>query len=511
MRPIIAVVGATGTGKSHLAVELAKALNGEIVNADAMQMYQGLDIITNKHPIRQRGGIPHHLLGVEPWSSKLTVRDFERIADKCISEINSRQKLPIVVGGTHYYVQSCLFKDAVMKSSDAKESIETTEKTDSQGNSENPQSAGSAGSTENSGNPENTGNPENPENSTNSTDSTDSTTNPENTQSQPKKGRGRRKTRRVKIPGNFEPRKPSPVDDMSAEQIENELREKDPKILEKFHPNDTRRLRRALEVFYETGKPASAIYNEQKLELKCPVLVFYVYCDRTVLVDRLNARVDKMAELGLAEEVNDLIMEFNDEYTGVFQSIGFRQIMPLLMANEDLQPGIDEMKRETCRYAKQQTKWVKNKLGPMVDKTGGVISIADSSDLNQWDDQIKRSVDIAKEFLDLCQAKSESLEKNQAQDENENENQNENQNDYRIEMDKNKLIPPSLEEHLTRLEPTFDADAWARRRCEACSKKSGKDVIIVGNQWAKHEKSRGHINAENRLKREEKSSAPENP
>lgn len=61
-RPLIAVIGATGTGKSQLAVDLAKALNGEIINADAMQIYRGLDIITNKHPLAEREGIPHHLM-----------------------------------------------------------------------------------------------------------------------------------------------------------------------------------------------------------------------------------------------------------------------------------------------------------------------------------------------------------------------------------------------------------------------------------------------------------------
>ena len=99
----------------QLAISLAQRFNGEIINSDALQMYEGLPITTNKLPLEQRKGIPHHLLdcvrlGEETW----TVKQFLEQATGIIREIRSRGRLPILVGGTHYYVQSLLFKDALV-------------------------------------------------------------------------------------------------------------------------------------------------------------------------------------------------------------------------------------------------------------------------------------------------------------------------------------------------------------------------------------------------------------
>ncbi|KAG9809606.1 hypothetical protein KCU68_g21220, partial [Aureobasidium melanogenum] len=96
--PLVAVVGATGTGKSELAVNIARKFNGEIINGDAMQLYESLPVITNKMPEDERGGIPHHLLGCiglneETW----TVGNFVSNALAKISEIRARGRLPILV------------------------------------------------------------------------------------------------------------------------------------------------------------------------------------------------------------------------------------------------------------------------------------------------------------------------------------------------------------------------------------------------------------------------------
>ena len=116
--PVIAIVGATGTGKSKLAVQIAGRFNGEIINADAMQMYKGLPIITNKIPLSEQNGIPHHLLDVlelqePPW----TVRNYVQEAQKVVNEIRSRGRTPIVVGGTGYYVHSLLFRGSTLEGS----------------------------------------------------------------------------------------------------------------------------------------------------------------------------------------------------------------------------------------------------------------------------------------------------------------------------------------------------------------------------------------------------------
>ncbi|KAF7186059.1 tRNA dimethylallyltransferase [Pseudocercospora fuligena] len=120
--PLIAIIGATGTGKSQLAVEIAKRYNGEVINGDAMQLYEGLPIITNKITPQEQEGIPHHLLGcIGLQEQTWVVGTFVRKALKVIEEIRSRGRLPILVGGTHYYTQSLLFKDRLAESDEAQE------------------------------------------------------------------------------------------------------------------------------------------------------------------------------------------------------------------------------------------------------------------------------------------------------------------------------------------------------------------------------------------------------
>jgi tRNA dimethylallyltransferase len=134
-RPLIAIVGCTGTGKncnminsclayitilyncpgkSRLAVDLAKRFHGEIINADAMQCYRGLDIATCKVTAAEMQGVPHHLMSFLPATRQYIVKEFVRDARAAIDEIHARGRVPIVVGGTHYYVQSLLFKNTLV-------------------------------------------------------------------------------------------------------------------------------------------------------------------------------------------------------------------------------------------------------------------------------------------------------------------------------------------------------------------------------------------------------------
>lgn len=194
-KPLLVVLGSTGTGKSEvsaaavvpssanktadsqtskLAIELATRFRGEIINADAMQLYKGLPIITNKVPVNERNGIPHHLLDhisidKEPWS----VDDFKREATKAIQEIRGRGKLPILVGGTQYYVNPLLFPEVTLD--------------EVQGDSSQT----------------------------------------------------------------------FPVLEDSTEAMLQELKRVDPAMAERWHPNDRRKIRRSLEIYLQTGRPAS--------------------------------------------------------------------------------------------------------------------------------------------------------------------------------------------------------------------------------------------------------------
>ncbi len=105
---ILAVVGPTASGKTALGVELAKRYDGEIISADSMQIYEGLDIATAKPTPEEMQGIPHHLIGILPRSRSFSVAEYVALASETIREVAGRGKLPILVGGTGLYVDSLL-------------------------------------------------------------------------------------------------------------------------------------------------------------------------------------------------------------------------------------------------------------------------------------------------------------------------------------------------------------------------------------------------------------------
>jgi tRNA dimethylallyltransferase len=106
--PVIAVVGPTGSGKSDLGVELALALDGEIINADALQFYRGMDIGTAKATGPERRGVPHHLLDILDVTDEASVSDFQAAAREAINGVYGRGKVPILVGGSGLYIRAAL-------------------------------------------------------------------------------------------------------------------------------------------------------------------------------------------------------------------------------------------------------------------------------------------------------------------------------------------------------------------------------------------------------------------
>jgi len=105
---VIAVVGATATGKSRLAIALARSLGGEIVNADSMQLYQGMDIGTAKEPEAARQEVPHHLLDIWPVTRTANVADYAKLARAAIDDITARGRVPLLAGGSGLYVRAAV-------------------------------------------------------------------------------------------------------------------------------------------------------------------------------------------------------------------------------------------------------------------------------------------------------------------------------------------------------------------------------------------------------------------
>ncbi|MFH4976144.1 hypothetical protein AB6A40_002853 [Gnathostoma spinigerum] len=124
-KPLIIVCGCTGTGKSELGVEIAKHFNGEVISADSMQVYRGLDIATNKITVSEMQGIPHHLLScVDSESEVFNVHQFRHSALAVISRLWNQGKVPVVVGGTAYYIESVIYDDYLIATESSNRDLE---------------------------------------------------------------------------------------------------------------------------------------------------------------------------------------------------------------------------------------------------------------------------------------------------------------------------------------------------------------------------------------------------
>ena len=106
---IIVIIGPTGVGKTKLSVELAKKVNGEIINADSMQVYKGLDIGTAKIKKEEKDGIPHFLFDIKNVSDMYTIFDYQKDCRNTINDIFKRGKTPILVGGSGLYIRAALY------------------------------------------------------------------------------------------------------------------------------------------------------------------------------------------------------------------------------------------------------------------------------------------------------------------------------------------------------------------------------------------------------------------
>lgn len=279
--PVIAVVGPTASGKTALAVEFAQKFNGQIVSADSMQIYKGMNIATAKPTEEEMCGVKHYLIDFLSADVRFSVADFVSAARDCISEINENGYLPIVAGGTGLYVDSLL-----------------------QNISFCPQ----------------------------------------------------------KTDDNIRKRISDEYDSLGGENLLLRLKEIDPETALRLHPSDKSRIVRALSLFYSTGITMTQQYENSRL-LQSPYEPLYIginYRDREMLYSRINKRVDIMLQHGLLDEAKEYF-DLNRDTTAS-QAIGYKELSPYFKGEKSLEECIENLKRETRRYAKRQLTWFrKNK------------------------------------------------------------------------------------------------------------------------------------------------------
>lgn len=272
---VIVVAGPTASGKTTLAVEIAKAVGGEVISADSMQVYKGMEIASAAPTEQEMAGVEHHMVQFLERDVPFSAADFCNIARGIISDIVSRGKVPVIAGGTGLFIDSLI---------DNVNFIETKNDPDL----------------------------------------------------------------RERLMAQ------------SEDELYAELEKADPEAAQKIHKNNKKRVARALEIYYLTGKTKSEADKEAvSQESPYDALYFVIdYKNREDLYGRINRRVDIMLQNGLENEARRCLDEGGKTSA---QAIGHKELKPYFEGVLSLEEAAENIKRETRRYAKRQITWFKRR------------------------------------------------------------------------------------------------------------------------------------------------------
>ena len=277
--PLVVIAGPTASGKTALAIDIAKELGGEIISADSMQIYREMNIGTAKPTAEEMCGVPHHMLDIADPCENFSLWKFARAAHEAINDVYSRGKLPILAGGTGLYTDTIVHN------------IELSE-------------AGGDNSVR---------------------------------EELMKKARSG-----------------------GAAELYKKLSETDPESAAKLCEKDVKRVVRALEIYYLTGKTKSENDEISKKSKKIyNYLYFAIETEREILYNRINTRVDEMVKRGLFEEVSEIKNKYGFINTTAMQGIGYREVLYYLRGLVTRTETEELIKRNTRRLAKRQMTWLR--------------------------------------------------------------------------------------------------------------------------------------------------------
>ncbi len=292
-KPLVVIAGPTACGKTDLSISLAEKINGEIISADSMQVYKYMDIGTAKATKEEMRGIKHYLIDELYPDEEFNVMVFQQKAKAYMEEIYAKGKIPIIAGGTGFYINALVNDNNFMETNDD-ETIRNQLYTD--------------------------------------------------------------------------------AEKFGAEYNHNKLKEIDPEYADSVHPNNIKRVARALEFYYQTGKKFSE-HNAEEKEKSSPYNVAFIVLnmDREKLYKRIDLRVDIMMENGLLDEVKKLLdMGYSPDLVSM-QGLGYKEIVPCINNGESIESAVEELKKRTRHFAKRQLTWFKRQTDETlwVDLTGG--------------------------------------------------------------------------------------------------------------------------------------------
>ncbi len=275
---ILVITGPTASGKTRLAVELAKKRNGEVVSADSMQIYRRMDIGTAKPTTEEMGGVPHHMIDVVDPEEDFSVARYVDMAARRVEDVLARGKLPILAGGTGLYVDS-LLSGRTFAAFDEDSAL------------------------------------------------------------------------RGQLEERFRARG-------GAAMLE-DLSKVDPDSAARLHPNDGKRIVRALEVWLTTGKTITTHNRETKaLPPRYNALTLTLdFARREDMWERIDRRVDRMMADGLTEEVRRLLDSGVPKTCTAMQAIGYKEMAAALLGDGDTAAAAEEIKLRSRQYAKRQRTW----------------------------------------------------------------------------------------------------------------------------------------------------------
>lgn len=278
-KPIVVLTGPTAVGKTELSIQLAKAIGGEIISADSMQVYKYMDVGSAKITPEEMDGVRHYLVDeLEPFDEFHVVK-FKEYAQKYLNEIYAHGKIPIIAGGTGFYIQALLNDiDFTEQESDSAYRKELEALAEEHGN----------------------------------------------------------------------------------QYLHDRLKEVDPESAEAIHPNNRKRVIRALEFYQETGRKISEHNAKEQMRTSPYNFAYFVLNDeRSHLYKRIDARVDKMIEDGLEAEVRRLKEMGCTKDMVAMQGIGYKEMLSYLDGSYSLEEAVYIIKRETRHFAKRQITWFK--------------------------------------------------------------------------------------------------------------------------------------------------------
>lgn len=276
-RPLLVLTGPTAVGKTKLSLALARAVGGEIISADSVQVYRHMDIGSAKIKKEEMQGIPHHLIDVLDPTEDFHIVMFQKMAKEAMAGIYSRGHIPILTGGTGFYIQA-VTKDIDFTNAEQEDGY-------------------------------------------------------------------RKELENMAIA-------------RGSESLHRMLEEVDPKSAKEIHPNNVKRVIRALEFYHQNGTPISGHNEVQRQQISPYNLAYFVLnAPRPLLYERIEKRVDEMLSEGLVEEVQKLRNMGCCQGMVSMQGLGYKEILSYLEGDCSLEEAVYILKRDTRHFAKRQLTW----------------------------------------------------------------------------------------------------------------------------------------------------------